>query len=457
MSDHVTRINALTTNARNTWFALLAALVFVGVTLLSVKPIDFYGVGRATQLPLVGVSVPTELFFYAAPLLTVAIYAYFHLYLVRLWDALSEAPPRLEGKRLAEAVAPWLITDSALYLRRLFRRDYCSDPRSLEFPNVFWNILFAWAAGPGILLYLWIKSLPARDTAMSGIAAAMVIFSIIFCTASAVMLLLRMRRPPKDRPREVTLNTMFTTLIWIPAAAFIASETWNQTHPTGARPATLDLTGEAIVQRPEGWTPYALARTDFFAQWCRREDVPCKNISLTPETRSRFETEWKARRAIELTDLRKPGWSQTNATKPDFRGGVFWFAFLPGTNLRGADLTQASAEQANLEGVDLRDADVTEADFSEAQMEGASFVHVKGAWSRFAGAQLDDTDFSSAWLQHGSFVDASLRGATFTSATLTRAIFNRANMQRANLGSANLEAPSSFRRGSTARTLQGPT
>ncbi|MEP5092211.1 MAG: hypothetical protein ABJR23_22540, partial [Paracoccaceae bacterium] len=120
--DHVDRIDALTRNARNTWFTLLAALVFVSVTLMGVQHIDFYGVDRATKLPLVGVEVPTRYFFVAAPILIAAIYGYFHLYLIRLWDALSTAPPRVEGKRLGDAIAPWLITDAALHFRRKARR-----------------------------------------------------------------------------------------------------------------------------------------------------------------------------------------------------------------------------------------------------------------------------------------------------------------------------------------------
>ena len=76
MTNPVERINALSQNARSTWFALLSALLFVGVTLMGVEHIDFYGVDRATKLPLIDVSVPTPLFFYAAPLLTAAVYGY---------------------------------------------------------------------------------------------------------------------------------------------------------------------------------------------------------------------------------------------------------------------------------------------------------------------------------------------------------------------------------------------
>lgn len=83
------RIEAISQNARATWFALLGLLTFVMVTLLGVDDVDFFGYGRETQLPLVGVSVPTSLFFYAAPFLTAAVYAYFHFYLMKLWDALG--------------------------------------------------------------------------------------------------------------------------------------------------------------------------------------------------------------------------------------------------------------------------------------------------------------------------------------------------------------------------------
>ncbi len=132
MSDDpdIARINALTTNARNTWFALLGVLVFVAITLAGVEHIDFYGVDRATKLPLVDVSVPTRYFFYAAPILTAAIFCYFHLYLIRLWDALGAARPKVNATWLGTAISPWLVTDAALHLRRRLRADNCTPPPS---------------------------------------------------------------------------------------------------------------------------------------------------------------------------------------------------------------------------------------------------------------------------------------------------------------------------------------
>lgn len=59
---------------------------------MSVEHIDFYGVDRATQLPLVYFEVPTRYFFVVAQILIVDIYGYFHLCLIQLLDALGDIP-----------------------------------------------------------------------------------------------------------------------------------------------------------------------------------------------------------------------------------------------------------------------------------------------------------------------------------------------------------------------------
>ena len=67
--DPVERVEALTRTAQGTWLGLLSYLAFVGVTLMGVQDADFFIPERQTALPLIGVSVPTNLFFYIAPTL----------------------------------------------------------------------------------------------------------------------------------------------------------------------------------------------------------------------------------------------------------------------------------------------------------------------------------------------------------------------------------------------------
>ncbi|MFL4471427.1 pentapeptide repeat-containing protein [Tateyamaria armeniaca] len=398
-SSDIDRINALIQNARTTWFALLAALVFVGVTLLSVEPIDFYGVGRATDLPLVGVTVPTSLFFYAAPVLTVAIYGYFHLYLIRLWDELSIAPARINGRRLGTAIAPWLIADSALFLRRLWRNDYSTEPRSLEVPSVFWNIMFAWAAGPIVLSYLWLKSLPARDLWMSGIAAAMIVFSLIFFMGSAAMLFLRMRDEPKDKPRELRATALWTGLIWVIFSMGIASETWHRTHPAGKNPARLVLTGEQITARPEGWLPPQIARAEARVAWCTLHGHDCAALSEVQE--SRFERDdWEVRRKRAVDDLEKPTFlnplrfDDLRAQIEEETGREGWTDI---SELVSLNTFAEAVDRKTRSAPDFREADLRDSFFAGANLIGARFVGASAGSADFERAQLDFANLSGRY------------------------------------------------------------
>ena len=421
MTD-IERINALTTNARNTWFALLAALVFVGITLLGVEHIDFYGTGRATQLPLVGVSVPTNLFFYAAPILTVAIYAYFHLYLIRLWDALSQAELSPSGPTLGDEIAPWLITDTALFLRSKLRKEACTRPRALEYPSVFWNIFLAWLAGPAILTYLWLEALPARDVWMAGIAATMIIFALIFCLGSAIMLYRRMRDiPPPDTQRELNDTALWCFVLLLPCAFCLTAATWQMTSRAGTNPAPLNLVGEDLVIRPEGWVPYALAKTDFLESWCKRSDNTCTPDGLTPDQNSLFEAEWHARRDIALTDLKQPKWSAPNATPPDLRNAQLSGSFLAGSQLDGALMIGADLTDALLEDANLSKAKLEKANLSGAQMQGAILANAQLVRADLRVASLDAANLRWAQLERADLRTAIMVGTDLSIANLTEA------------------------------------
>jgi hypothetical protein len=94
LPDAIARINALISTSRVAWLGLLSYLAFIGVTLLGVEDADFFITERQTDLPLIGVAVPTNLFFAIAPALGAMLATYLHLYLVKLWEALAEAPAR---------------------------------------------------------------------------------------------------------------------------------------------------------------------------------------------------------------------------------------------------------------------------------------------------------------------------------------------------------------------------
>lgn len=424
--DHIDRIDALTRYARNTWFTLLAALVFVSVTLMGVEHIDFYGVDRATKLPVVGVDVPTRSFFFAAPILIAAIYGYFHLYLIRLWDALSAAPSRVEGIRLGDAIAPWLITDAALHFRRKARRDNCTTPRTLESGAMLLNFSLSWGFGLVVLWFLWSMSWPARTFFMASIAGVSLGVSIVSGASSLAMMGRRMNRAPTG----VTLNLWGTwaqiigLVIGTGSILYISNQ---KTAGSAEQLAGLSMANENIVGKPPGWLPYRIDRASFLAVWCNREAVTdCRALDNLEE---KFEDELFARRSTAVGHMRRPGWAKLGKYKPDFRGADLTLAFLSGASLQKARMQGADLTLARMEGTDLTFAQMQGADLISTQMQGAILV---GA--QMQGAFLFDAQMQRAWL-----MNAQMQGASLHMANLQRADLSSAQMQEAVLSEAQMQ------------------
>lgn len=410
--DHLDRIDALTRNARNTWFALLAALVFVTITLMSVEHIDFYGVDRATQLPLVNVDVPTRYFFVAAPILIAAIYGYFHLYLIRLWDALGAAPARINSIRLGDAVTPWLVTDAALHFRRRMRCDNSTTPRTLEGGAMLLNFLLAWGFGLIILYFTWQLSMPARTFWMTAIAAICFAVSNITGASSIAMMARRMRRPAGSAPPALWATGGQVLGLLIGGVALLWTS-HQQTEGPIARLAHLDLSGENIVERPAGWLSHGDARAEFRANWCKREAVEdCSDLGVREAA---FTAEFNRRRQAAISDMRHPDWHAPSGrpTNMDFRKAILAKSSLTGANLSGAQMEGAFLWGAQMEGADLW----------AAQMEGAIFDYAKLTGVKAAYILLQETNLSMSANNGGMLRFVDLTGAEFDGSTDFRNAF----------------------------------
>ncbi len=177
--DTLERIDTISKNARGLWFGLLAALVFSGITLLRIEDIDFFGVNRTTQLPLVGVSVPVTAFFAAGGALTTAIYVYFHLYLVQLFEALGEVEPMPKGIPLSKSVYPWMVTDALIRWRSRLRDDDGSAARrALGRLSSLVSFVVVWLFGLGIIWYFWWRSMPAHNEAMTLLLGVLLVLAL---------------------------------------------------------------------------------------------------------------------------------------------------------------------------------------------------------------------------------------------------------------------------------------
>ncbi|WP_342075460.1 pentapeptide repeat-containing protein [Yoonia sp. SS1-5] len=501
--DTIKRIASLTNNARNTWFSLLGVLLFLGITLLGVEDVDFYGHDRKTQLPLVGVAVPTQFFFWGAPLLVAANYIYFHLYLIRLWDALGEAPARVKDRPLGRAIPSWLVTDAALWLRNRIRVDGSTDMRPLEGLAAVLIFGLTWGLGLGIGVMAWWLSAVARDWMMTGLAVIAVISMTLIAVASFMAMWHRMggnQQPVK--PVSATIcsavvaimligPTYFRTVNPAPwtygviesasSAAIIINEDGTETFTQGdawekygyfyaTRQSSLwerlwtlaeiDLEGENIVQRPGNWVPYALQRRDFERDWCKTEGVA--DCAYSPAQAKQMNDEFWIRQRAALSSLKRPTWHRVDRRKPDLRGANLTGAFLAGINLNGARLDAARLNSAVLVAADLRATTGLEAELDFADAQGANFSDADFSLARFASAGLQHADLKHATLEQAvfdksllgfdqsiptnltgaDFGGAKLRDARFDGAILTGSTFEAAELDEVNFFQADLRGVS---------------
>ena len=158
----IKRIDELSSPARTAWFTLLGVLAFVAVTLLSVTHADILLDLRMIALPVVGVSVPTNLFLLLTPVVLTVLYANLHLYLLKLWQAFRRAPTDAElgeDRSLADHVQPWLVNDYALTLKN---GTTPGDHHRTILRNAI-TLFTAWWAPLLVLGWMWYVALLTRD------------------------------------------------------------------------------------------------------------------------------------------------------------------------------------------------------------------------------------------------------------------------------------------------------
>lgn len=481
------RIEAISVNARTTWFGLLGLLAFVLVTLLGVEDIDFFGYGRETDLPLIGVSVPTTTFFVAAPILTTAVYAYFHFYLLKLWDALGRAPARIGGDPLGDRIHPWLLSDAALLLRE---EEGAAPRRAMRYLSAITSAGLTWVFGWTVLGIAWWRSLPAHYEWLSLLIVACFFIALWVGINSLVAAWRRVRlKAFDDRSHLVWRTPLRLAAVWLSVlAGFLL--TWNKTEGglegylegvavwvSDAKRRTdkrNDETSEQRTARHEaalprwlttrvmgsdetprasefdpfetGWSDYVIPADLFEAQitekpadwldrdtaekaarraWCSRRDRNWALCVKSPDDRQRASrARWcEGQDASSSTTL-----SDCDAFF-DREEAEFQSEWLARRNDYLSVL-----KKPNLEGRDLRGANLANAFLPDVDMEG---VRLEGA--NLSGAHMEDVVLRGSRMEGASFRGARMEGAELRGAKMEGADLNGARLGAIYAGCSNFE------------------
>ena len=223
-NDHIEQVNRLARSARLRWLSLLSFLAFVGTTILGVDDADFFIASRQTELPLIGVSVPTQNFFVLAPLLGAALYSNLHYQLMKLWEACSpdRAPAVVSGVHFSDQIVSSFIAEMCLALRH----DEALALRPLRRTNVWTTATLVFAVGPILLGILWWRSMPKHDELLTVVWCGLPFLFTLYVGLLSGLHMCRTARSkgtPKRTPVLYQLGAM-TTAIGVSAVGWLTTE-----------------------------------------------------------------------------------------------------------------------------------------------------------------------------------------------------------------------------------------
>ncbi len=413
IKDRVKHVDELSKNTQLAWFAALALMAFSLVAVAGVRDRDFF-VGVRTELPLLGVSVPTVAFFIVTPVILLAGYLYFLFHIVKLSTGFAELPIELpsdssgETVPLSQAVQPGLISEALLANRS------GAPPSEFEGFYPFAVLMFAWWAVPLMLLVFWVRSWPDHNFTMTAFVATLLVLALVVgrITYGYVSYVLKNSSASGFQLGARGIGLYAATLaIILGLTSFAVTRGFTTQWPFIWQS---DLYQVEIVERPTNWLPREQAEREFLADYANvsREELDkilIGDANLVAERFSKAREQFIEHRNHFLLSLDRP-------------------------DLKGADLRVADMRYSFLPAVDLRDADLRGARLFSAEMEGALMGGVD-----LTGAALGRSHLSCARLEKSHLRSAYLVQAQLDRATLTGADLRGANLREANLSGADLE------------------
>jgi hypothetical protein len=160
----------LADNASKVFLTMLSAVAFTFLTLATTKDWQLITNSGNNKLPVIGSDIAIRDFYWAIPVVLLALFIYFHLYLQRLWEALATLPAVFpDGRRLDERSHPWLLTD---IVRRSFPRSRVKPPALSRLQTVI-SVVLGYFVVPVTLAFIWWRLLPLRDGRIIGFQLAM--------------------------------------------------------------------------------------------------------------------------------------------------------------------------------------------------------------------------------------------------------------------------------------------
>lgn len=412
-------------HARKLFFYMLLACVYCWLTFATIKDAALLTNTASSTLPIIGTPIPIVGFYWAAPMLILCIYLYFHLYLQRLWEALVELPAIFpDGKPLPQTAYPWLLNG---FVWAYFYRLKTIRPHLSRLQN-FLFIILAWWLVPLTLFFFWLRYLPAHDWTTTSLHIGLVVLGIVasiaFSWLTRSTLLLQEKRPYSWKKKlqdartfkcgGLVLGIGFTGVVFY-FLSLGAIEGERLVHPS----ALIDLTGGHLS----------------YSQYGGVKDLNYSGIRIfIPKAMEVFGHSPFANLVDAELSIKPPHWtSGVEEEIASVKG-----ASLREKNLRHANATRVFLARANLTAANLKCAYLYQANLVEAILERANLDQAYLSEANLVAAKLRGANLSRAKLFRANLLWADLRGTDLSEANLREANLGKADLHKANLRGMDL-------------------
>ena len=418
-----------------TW--LLLGCGYAWLTLGTISDVTLLINSATSPLPIMGINLPIVGIYFAAPLLLLCLYVWFHLYLQNLWKGLSELPAIFpDGKPLDEKVYPWLLIGFVQSHVELLK----SKRPPLSHARVGLSIFLTLYLVPITLLFLWARFLTRHDidiTALQivlfGLTAfiGVTFYELAKATLRGDDFSLSPWKPILKRiildHKLVPIITGIMILLSIEAISSVQPKTKEYYSWLGFSPFA-DFAEEDISIKPPNWTG---EKSKIEEEILQVKGAKLKEANLrNADMEGAFLIKADLRGAqLEAARLLRAKLQKSMLTGAMLQGAMLNGAMLQGAQINLAMLQDASLVNANLEEADLNYAELEKANLAGARLQGAilSDANLKGA--RLINANLEGARLVNAKLQGASLVNAKLQGANLKGANLKGADLQGAHMK----------------------------
>ncbi len=418
--EGLSQIEKISQCSKKLFLSFLLSCVYCWLTISTTTDVELITNSRSSSLPIIQTNIPIVGFYAAAPLILLSLYIWFHLYLQRLWERLSQLPAVFpDGEALDEKVYPWLISGMVRSHVKILKE----HRPALSRIQTGISILLAWWLAPFTFLLFWLRFVPRHDWVGTSLHVGVLAVSI-----TAALLLYRLAAKTlrgertsslswKEKVKSLQSYQHFSLTLGILGLCFISFLTLSIWTIEGVRLYQPINSREDLSSSSPEMIPY---------EWH-------DGLILLPRLFDYFG--YRTYANLEEADIstKPPTWTGQEEKLPDeiplVKGAKLQNANLQNANMVGAFIVNADLSRANLQKARLQMANLQRAKLREANLSGA----------RLSGTNLSGADLSWANLQGAFLFQANLQETNLQMANLQGAFLYEANLQEADLLTANLQ------------------